>query len=84
MIALFITGVVVTALVSTGSAFAQHTNVAREIARVAQQPSMRAAFEAIAELEPATRSDHLTLTEILAPPFAESARAERYDRRLVI
>ncbi len=73
---------VLTALVPAGSAFAQQTDAAGEVARLAAHPSIRAAFEAIVELEPATRSNHIMLTQIPAPPFAESARAERYAELL--
>ncbi len=53
-----------------------------EARKLANQPGIRAAFEAIVELEPRTRDDHIALTEIPAPPFQEERRAQRYSEML--
>jgi acetylornithine deacetylase/succinyl-diaminopimelate desuccinylase-like protein len=53
-----------------------------EARQLAEQPAIRAAFEAILELEPRTRVDHIALTEIPAPPFQEERRAQRYSQML--
>lgn len=42
------------------------------------RPAVKKAFQAIMDLEPRTLSDHILLTEIPAPPFKESKRAEKY------
>ena len=53
-----------------------------EARKLAEQPEIRAAFDAILELEPRTRDDHIALTEIPAPPFQEERRAKRYSEML--
>lgn len=53
-----------------------------EIERLAEDARVREAFRAIEALAPRTRSDHVMLTEVPAPPFAESVRAERYAAML--
>ena len=41
-------------------------------------PRVQRAYEIIEALEPRTRSDHIALTQIAAPPFMEEARAVVY------
>lgn len=53
-----------------------------EMEALASDAAVRAAFEAIASLGPRTRQDHIDLTEIPAPPFAEEARARHYAQLL--
>ncbi|MBW3552906.1 MAG: M20/M25/M40 family metallo-hydrolase [Gemmatimonadetes bacterium] len=50
----------------------------QEIAGVARDARVREAFRVVEELRPRTRADHITLTEIPAPPFAEEARARAF------
>lgn len=49
-----------------------------EIDRLTGEPQIQHAFEIIEELEPRTMEDHITITEIPAPPFGEDERAEAW------
>ncbi len=49
-----------------------------EIERLAGHPAVSRAFDIIEALEPRTSNDHVTLTEIPAPPFMEEERALVY------
>lgn len=49
-----------------------------EIARLAGDERVRAAFRAVESLEPQTRADHIALNEVPAPPFGEDQRAAVY------
>lgn len=51
---------------------------AAEIEELAGAESIQEAFRIIEELEPRTMEDHVTLTEIPAPPFMEDERAEAF------
>jgi len=51
---------------------------AAEVHRLAEHPALERAFEIIEELEPRTVQDHIELTQVAAPPFAEQARAAVY------
>ncbi len=53
-----------------------------EIREIAARPEIERAFESIMKLEPRTREDHIMLTEIPAPPFAEEKRAQKYAEML--
>lgn len=53
-----------------------------EIKALAKNPSVKAAFKAIMNLEPQTHQDLITLTEIPAPPFKEEARGRKYAEML--
>lgn len=64
------------------AASAQRDAAAEAMRRLADRADVRRAFRAIEELEPATRSDHIMLTEIPAPPFTEEARGQRYAELL--
>jgi tripeptide aminopeptidase len=55
----------------------------REVNALLQNKEVKAAFKMILELEPQTRRDLITLTEIPAPPFKESVRAKRFSEMLV-
>lgn len=50
----------------------------REVAEIARDARVREAFRVVEELRPRTRADHITLTEIPAPPFAEEVRARAF------
>ena len=49
-----------------------------EAARVRAHPRVREALAGVVTLAPRTRADHIALTQIPAPPFAETVRGERY------
>ena len=51
---------------------------ADEVKALADQPAVKKAFQIFMELEPQTKQDHLTLTEIPSPPFKEAVRAKKY------
>ncbi len=55
---------------------------AREIQALVKNKSVIEAFAIIDQLEPMTRREHIELTEIPAPPFHESVRAQRYKQLL--
>ncbi len=57
-------------------------NFKSEMAAIIKRPAIQAAFKVIAELEPQTLRDHITLTEIPAPPFKEQKRAEKFKEML--
>ncbi len=61
-------------ILPSGPVSGQATEADAEIAQITQHPAVRAAFDAIMELEPQTQADLITLTEIPAPPFAETER----------
>jgi acetylornithine deacetylase/succinyl-diaminopimelate desuccinylase-like protein len=56
--------------------------VQNETTTLSQQPVIKSAFQTIIDLEPETLKDHITLTEIPAPPFKEQKRAEKYREML--
>lgn len=51
---------------------------AEDVDRLAAHPAIERAFEEIEALEPRTLVDHVTLTEVAAPPFQEAERAGVY------
>lgn len=53
-----------------------------EISRLAGDPLVKKMFTEITRLEPETRRDHITLTEIPAPPFKETERAKAFASML--
>jgi acetylornithine deacetylase/succinyl-diaminopimelate desuccinylase-like protein len=53
-----------------------------EVTILANNPVIRNAFNIILELESQTKKDHITLTEIAAPPFKEQKRAEKFKEML--
>lgn len=54
----------------------------KEIARLSKNKVMQSAFNAIEALEPQTNNDLIMLTEIPAPPFMESKRAQKFKAML--
>lgn len=56
---------------------------ADSVARLAAQPAVRRALDALETAEPATIRDQIALCEIPAPPFGEAKRAEHYRELLV-
>lgn len=72
-----------------GSLYAQNSVTAsvdkryqNEIKSITKKPTVKKAFQTIVDLEPQTRQDHITLTEIPAPPFKEEARAKKFAQML--
>lgn len=55
----------------------------QEIRSALENPSVQRAFEVIERLEPRTMEDHVTLTQIPAPPFMEAERAEVFRQWLL-
>ncbi|RNI23549.1 M20/M25/M40 family metallo-hydrolase [Rufibacter latericius] len=53
-----------------------------EIKALAKNASVKAAFKTILDLEPQTKQDLITLTEIPAPPFKEEVRGRKYAEML--
>ncbi|MCC9138691.1 M20/M25/M40 family metallo-hydrolase [Pontibacter silvestris] len=53
-----------------------------EIKALAKLPAVKRALQTIVELEAETRQDHISLTEIPAPPFKEEVRAKKYAQML--
>lgn len=49
-----------------------------EIKALAAKPAVKKAMQSIIDMQPQTLSDHILLTEIPAPPFKETKRAEKY------
>ncbi|MFD2936708.1 M20/M25/M40 family metallo-hydrolase [Spirosoma flavum] len=49
-----------------------------EVKALTDQPAVKKAFQVFIDLEPQTKQDHITLTEIPSPPFKEGARAKKY------
>lgn len=54
----------------------------KEIQVLTEKKKVKAAFAIIDQLEPQTRKEHIELTEIPAPPFNETARANRFKQLL--
>lgn len=54
----------------------------KDMLTLAQKKSVKEAFLVIDNLEPTTRKEHIELTEIPAPPFKESIRAQRFKQML--
>ncbi len=52
------------------------------IARLRSQPAVQAALDHVLTLEPRSLQDLIEITEIPAPPFAETQRAERFAEML--
>ena len=53
-----------------------------EISTLAKRPAVQAAFKIFADLEPQTKQDLITLTEIPSPPFKETERSKKYAAML--
>jgi tripeptide aminopeptidase len=49
-----------------------------ELTALLKNPKIQSALKIIKDLEPQTRKDHITLTEIPAPPFKEEKRAKKF------
>ena len=62
---------------ANASAASIHASWDEQMAELAQRPEVREAFSIIEALEPAAIDQLIELTEIPAPPFAESVRAKR-------
>jgi tripeptide aminopeptidase len=62
-----------------GSADKKYTGAMKALA---DKPLVKKAFQAIMDMEPRTLSDHILLTQIEAPPFKETKRAEKYAELL--
>lgn len=54
----------------------------KEVEKTVAKKIIKAAFDAIDELEPRTTSDLIVLTEIPAPPFGEEKRAAKFKEML--
>jgi tripeptide aminopeptidase len=52
----------------------------RTVSRLAEQPAVKAALDAVKAAEPQTIATQIRLNEIPAPPFKETARAEEVKR----
>lgn len=70
-----------TTLVSATPLLAQ-SDVATEIERIFNEPSVRRALDHIEASDAQTMRDLITLTEIPAPPFMEQVRGEAFARML--
>ena len=55
----------------------------KEIDKLSKNKQIEAAFATIVALEPLSQSDLILLTEIEAPPFKETKRAEQYKKMLL-
>jgi tripeptide aminopeptidase len=77
-----LTGLVAAALVTAaGPGFTQQDAV-NIGARLMADPAVKTALDSIRAAEPQTLEDQIRLTEIEAPPFKETRRAEAYARML--
>lgn len=72
---------VVAGSMGAGSAAGQTPEI--EVRNLAEHPAIRAAFEVIESMDERTVRDHITLTEIAAPPFMEEERARVYTEWLI-
>lgn len=65
---------------------AQQNNTSKqyhdEISLLANQPSVKFAFQTIVDLEPETMKNHILLAQIPAPPFKEKERATKFKQLL--
>ena len=61
--------------IKKGAADSRYSN---EVKTLAGRPAVKAAFQTFMDLEPQTREDLFTLTQIPAPPFKEQVRAKKY------
>jgi tripeptide aminopeptidase len=61
---------------------AQDKKYTAEIKALTEKPAVKKAMQQIIALEPETRSNHVLLTQIPAPPYKESVRAEKYAAML--
>ena len=78
----FICRIAAIAAVFPIGAAAQSDVYTREITELAERAVIQRAFRAIDELDATTVANHITLTEIAAPPFMEEQRAERFAEML--
>jgi len=53
-----------------------------EVNALVKKPGVKKAFQAIVDMEPQTRQEHILLNEIPAPPFKEDARGKQYAQML--
>lgn len=61
---------------------ANATNYSQDVQALARLKAIQDAFSIIDKLEPTTRQEHIDLTEVPAPPFKESVRANYYKKML--
>lgn len=66
---------------SKSDSTAQETYL-KEITTIEKNTKVKKAFEVISALEPETRSNHILLTEIPAPPFGEGPRGQQFAAML--
>lgn len=57
-------------------------NYAQQVQVLTRNKAVQEAFAIIDKLEPVTRQEHIALTEVPAPPFKESVRAEYFRKML--
>lgn len=69
--------------IETNKAIVADKKYQTEITVLSKLPAIQNAFKIILDLEPQTLKDHITLTEIPAPPFKEQKRAERFKEMLI-
>lgn len=72
-----------------GSSFAQKKSSVKkapdytqQITAITQHKKVQTAFAVIDQLEPVTRTEHIQLTQVPAPPFHEQQRAAYYKKML--
>jgi tripeptide aminopeptidase len=65
-----------------GKPKANPTNYAQQVQTLTKLKVVQDAFTIIDRLEPKTRQEHIELTEVPAPPFKESVRANYYKKML--
>jgi acetylornithine deacetylase/succinyl-diaminopimelate desuccinylase-like protein len=65
-----------------GAVDAQEQRFVQEVQGRCEERRGEAAFRAVEELEPHTLQDHISLTEIPAPPFQEAERASAFAQLL--
>jgi len=61
---------------------AQDARYDADLRRLAERPEVREALRLIERIDPASRDDLITLTQIPAPPFKEEARARQFAEML--
>jgi acetylornithine deacetylase/succinyl-diaminopimelate desuccinylase-like protein len=61
---------------------AQDARYDADVRRLAERPEVREALRLIERIDPASRDDLITLTQIPAPPFKETARARKFAEML--
>ncbi|HQQ98590.1 MAG TPA: M20/M25/M40 family metallo-hydrolase [Cyclobacteriaceae bacterium] len=79
---LFLVLLTISAIAQKKTTTKKAPDYAQEIGAITKHKKVQAAFAIIDQLEPVTRTEHVQLTQVPAPPFHEHVRAAYYKKMI--